>query len=316
MNKFINAAQVKWVCHHLHLDKSKTITHDILEQSLTHMKEKWYLMREVKRGYTEKDLYTRMNASIDLLHQQNCHMMKTFIDIDSVVGMRPMNVALELKRKWWEENRVDIRIGTQPLDGLETDENIRLFKDACKVADFVGCLPSRDKVPERHLDIVFSTAQQENKHVEAHLDQCNIPSEKETEMFCDFVEKYKYQGRARAVHCISLACHPEEYQNSIARRLHRNGIGVIICPSAALSMHQEAGMMAAIHNSIGPVKVFLANGVDVGMGVDNIEDIFMPFCDGNLAFELRLLAESTRIYNPEVLLQIATNEMGFKNETK
>ena len=37
----------------------------------------------------------------------------------------------------------------------------------------------------------------------------------------------------------------------------------------------------------------------------------MPFCDGNFEFELRLLGESERIYEPQLLINIATNNMGF-----
>ena len=37
----------------------------------------------------------------------------------------------------------------------------------------------------------------------------------------------------------------------------------------------------------------------------------MPLCDGDLNFELRLLAEATRIYNIDVLEKIAENTMGF-----
>ena len=62
-----------------------------------------------------------------------------------------------------------------------------------------------DKNPDNHLDIVFNKARELNKDIEAHLDQCNIPTEKETELFCNYVEKYKYQGRTRAIHCVSLA---------------------------------------------------------------------------------------------------------------
>ena len=43
----------------------------------------------------------------------------------------------------------------------------------------------------------------------------------------------------------------------------------------------------------------------------NNKDIFMPFCDGDLIFELRLLAEVERIYQPDILVNIATNNMGF-----
>ncbi len=37
----------------------------------------------------------------------------------------------------------------------------------------------------------------------------------------------------------------------------------------------------------------------------------MPLCDGDLHFELRLMAEATRIYNTTILEQIAENKMGF-----
>ena len=274
------------------------------------MKEKWYLMKEIKESYTDDDLLFRMNYSINKLYKQNCKYMRTFIDVDQTLGLRAIEAALKVKR-YWQGVGVTIQIGTQPLEGLETPENIELFEKACSMTDFVGCLPSRDKNPEKHLDIVFSTAKKENKDVEAHLDQCNIPSEKETELFCDYVDKYDWEGRCRAVHSVSLGCHPLKYQNEIANRMYHSKIGVIICPSAAISMTQHSEYTAPIHNSIGPVKVFLDNNVSVGLGVDNIEDIFMPFCDGDFEFELRLLAEACRIYEPAKLRAIAANDMGF-----
>ena len=69
--------------------------------------------------------------------------------------------------------------------------------------------------------------------------------------------------------------------------------------------------MLIIHNSLGPVSVFLEHGVEVGLGVDNIQDIFMPFCNGNFEFEMRLLSEAARIYEPNVLSKIASSKMGF-----
>ena len=74
-----------------------------------------------------------------------------------------------------------------------------------------------------------------------------------------------------------------------------------MCPSAAISMTQHNEYNSPIHNSIAPIKVLLENEVNVGLGIDNIEDIFVPFCDGDLEFELRLLAEAERIYDPEIL---------------
>lgn len=310
MNRLVKLKNTKWVCHHLHIDKSKTINSYLLNDSLAHMKKKWILMRDVKKKYTTNSLYNRMYDTTSVLVKQGCVQMRTFIDVDTIVGLDALHCALDIKA-FWKTQGVDLQIGTQLLEGLETPESIQLFNSAAPLVDFIGCLPSRDVNPAKHLDIVFSKAVELDKHVEAHLDQCNIPTEKETELFCDYVEKYNFQGKSRAIHCVSLACQSLEYQKKIARRMSDLNIGVIICPSAAISMTQHNDYYAPIHNSIGPVKLFLEEGVNVGLGVDNVEDIFMPFCDGDLMFELRLLAEAERIYEPNKLINIATNTMGF-----
>lgn len=310
MNRLLNLQNIKWVCHHLHIDKSKSIDINLLTQSQVHMKDKWYLMQNIKRNYNEKDLKKKMLSTTINLHKQGCKHMRTFIDVDDTVGLKLLHYAVDLKR-YWKQYDVDLQIGTQLLNGLETQENIDLFYKAADLVDFLGCLPSRDSDPSKHLEIVFNKGLELNKPIEAHLDQCNIPSEKETELFCDFVEHYNYQGKARAIHSVSLACHPIDYQKKIAQRMYNLDIGLIVCPSAAISMTQHNEFYAPIHNSIAPVKLLLEEGVSIGLGVDNVEDIFMPFCDGDLLFELRLLAESERIYKPEVLTSIATNTMGF-----
>lgn len=310
MNRLLNLQNIKWACHHLHIDKSKSIDVNLLTQSQVHMKDKWLLMQDIKKNYNEKDLKKKMLSTTVNLHKQGCKYMRTFIDVDNIVGLKLLDYAVELK-KYWKQYNVDLQIGTQLLNGLETQENIDLFYKAADIVDFLGCLPSRDSDPSKHLDIVFSKGLELNKPIEAHLDQCNIPSEKETELFCDFVEQYNYQGKARAIHSVSLGCHPIDYQKKIAQKMYNLNIGLIVCPSAAISMTQHNEFYAPIHNSIAPVKLLLEEGVNIGLGVDNVEDIFMPFCDGDLLFELRLLAESERIYRPDVLESIASNTMGF-----
>ena len=310
MNKFINFKKLNWVCHHLHIDKSNTVTKNLLKESQVHMKEKWILMNDIKNNYTENSLRENMLNTTTNLVNQGCNHMRTFVDIDNIVKLEPLNHALNLQN-YWKKNNVTLQIGTQLLNGLQTQENIDLFYKASKKVNFIGCLPSRDPDPVEHLNIVFNRAKELNLHIEAHLDQCNIPSEKETELFCDFVEKFNYQGKARAIHSVSLACHPLNYQRKIAKRLKNLDIGVIVCPSAAISMTQHNEFNAPLHNSIAPVKILIEEGVNIGLGVDNVKDIFMPFCDGDLQFELRLLAESERIYNPDTLINIASNKMGF-----
>lgn len=303
---------IKWVCHHAHLDKSNIINKDLLIQSDRHMRDKWHIMDTIKRRYTREGLSHRIEQSILKIVSQNCKHIRTFVDIDKVVGLMCIEETEKQKIKW-KSRGITIQTATQPLQGIVgCDENLKLFETATKITDIVGCLPSRDYNRfDEHLDIAFSTAKRLGKPLEAHLDQLNIPIENETEIFCDFVEKYEYQGKARSIHSISLACQPIEKQKEMAQRLRKLDIGVVVCPSAAISMTQHSNYNAPIHNSIAPVQILYEQGVNVGLGIDNINDLFMPLCDGDLNFELRLLAEATRIYNIEVLEKIAENTMGF-----
>ena len=62
-------------------------------------------------------------------------------------------------------------------------------------------------------------------------------------------------------------------------------------------------------NSIAPVKHLIDNGVKVGLGIDNISDLFMPLVDGDLWFESRLLMEASRIYDFKLISDIVTIDL-------
>ncbi len=73
-------------------------------------------------------------------------------------------------------------------------------------------------------------------------------------------------------------------------------MGIIICPSAALSMKQLP-MTAPLHNSIAPFVKLRQAGVRTYLGVDNVHDLFMPMVDGDIWTECRMLMEACRFYD-------------------
>ena len=88
MNRLLNLQNIKWACHHLHIDKSKSIDVNILKQSEVHMKSKWELMQNIKKNYIEKDVKKKMLATTTQLYNQGCSQMRTFIDVDTIVGLK------------------------------------------------------------------------------------------------------------------------------------------------------------------------------------------------------------------------------------
>jgi cytosine/adenosine deaminase-related metal-dependent hydrolase len=118
------------------------------------------------------------------------------------------------------------------------------------------------------------------------------------------------EGRVRAVHAISVAAKFDREQDRICRVVKDAAMGVIVCPSAALSM-KPLSKTAPLHNSIAPVVRLLAHDIDVSLGIDNIADLFMPVVDGDMWFECRMLMESCRYYDLEAVAKLACNKAGF-----
>jgi len=291
-------------CHHAHFDKAYLMNAERFIKSQASLQEKWVLYRDLKQGYTQEDLIKRMSKCVDNLLEQGTTYIKTFVDADSVVGQKCINAGVELKKIY--ANRVHIDLAIQPLEGLESIASRKNFIEACKKADVIGGLPDRDSSPESHIDLLFDLAKTLDKAVDIHVGQNNRPDEKETEMVLDKIEEHELKQKVNLVHCISLASQEENYIKKQAKRMVKNNVSVIVCPSAAISMKQDRRYLSPIHNSIAPVEILLKEGVDIKLGIDNIEDLFMPLVDGDLWFETRLLMEATRIYDFEKIINIVT----------
>ena len=292
-------------CHHAHFDKAYLMNPERFLKSQASLQEKWLLYRKLKENYTQEDLIKRMSKCVDNLLEQGTTYIRTFVDADSIVEQKCIDAGLAVKEKYSDRVKIDLAI--QPLEGLERIESRRNFVEACKKADIIGGLPDRDSSHETHIDLLFDLAKTLNKPVDIHVGQNNRPDEKETELVLDKIEEHNLKQKVNLVHCISLSSHEESYIRKQAKRMVKNNVSVIVCPSAAISMKQDRRYLAPIHNSIAPVSILLNEGVDVKLGIDNIEDLFMPLVDGDLWFETRLLMEATRIYDYKKIIDIVTS---------
>merc|ERR1711907_256728 len=196
-------------------------------------------------------------------------------------------------------DQIRFEIGVQPLEGLLNDASRKQYIEACKLADFCGGLPSRDRgQEEKHLDIVMQTAKEMGKNVEVHVDQENNPLQNETELLCRKTIEHGMQGRVYGIHSISVSAKEECEQDRIIALVKEADVGIVICPSAALSM-KMLPMQSPLHNSIGPFVKLKNAGVRTYFGIDNIADLFMPIVDGDMWTEARMLMESCRYYDLE-----------------
>lgn len=289
---------------HSHLDRAYTITPDTLHLANADLRDKWYLVDTIKRESSVIDIYDRMCYSIEQMLEQGVQAIGSFIDVDEVVKDKCIRAANMARDKY--SNDIKIKYINQTLKGVIEPEARKWFDIGAEFADIIGGLPAKDKgYEDKHIDILMETAKRYNKPIHVHVDQFNTSKEKETELLVDKTIEWGMHGKVSAIHCISLAAHPQKYREYLYKKIKKAQVNIITCPTAWID-GKRSEELAPIHNSIAPIDEMVNYGINVAIGSDNIADIIKPFTDGEMWTELRFLLESCRFYNIEELVNIST----------
>ena len=102
-----------------------------------------------------------------------------------------------------------------------------------------------------------------------------------------------------------MAAHPKVYRQSVYNIMKKAKLMLITCPAGWIDAKRREDLVPS-HNSIAPVEELVANKITVGLGTDNIYDIYKPFLDGDMWTELRFLLEALHFYDIDELVKIAT----------
>lgn len=289
---------------HAHFDRSYTANQFSEKQKMMHLHEKWKLNDFYKKSASvncyKKNIVDSINTQISFGVKAAC----TFIDIDSLTLDAAVVAACHAKQEY--KGIFDLKIACQTIKGVTSKKEKRIIEMWLDTIDIIGSLPAADISSEKHLDVVMNWAKDTGKRLHVHVDQLNTPEEKETEMLINHVVKHGLEGRVTAVHGLSLATHSKKYRERIYSMAKDVDLSFISCPSAWID-HPRREDLVPSHNAITPVDEMIKRGITVGLGSDNINDIYKPYSDGDMMFELRLLLEACKIYDHDQLIKIATD---------
>lgn len=289
---------------HSHLDRANTARFFSKEEQYKFLEEKWKLVDRIKKDSNYWAYYTRIDSAVSDQLSKGVTTICSFVDVDEIAT----NKAYIASKEVAERRKHDVTLVTamQTLKGVLDPKLSTIINNAASSVNIIGSLPGGDKGREdEHIDWIMNAAKRYKKRVHVHVDQLNTPKEKETEWLARKTIEHGLEGKVTAVHSISLACHPISYRKEVYKICQDAGLSFITCPGAWID-HPRREDLAPIHNAITPVDELLAHNLTVAIGSDNIYDVYKPFADGDMMFELRLLLEACKIYDVDELVKIAT----------
>jgi cytosine/adenosine deaminase-related metal-dependent hydrolase len=325
-NGFFNA--------HAHLDRAYTLEDRYLRHIGTTPLEASNLPLSVKQnlvgdyhtgeGYTRENVYQRMSQALQLQIAFGVTRIDTNIDATPDLpedGLMAINVALELKEKY--KKHIDMRVAPTPIFGFKESDRWDVFRAAAAKCDYLSLLPEKDDFAkgtdpdgrigfERHICRGLELGCELGKEVQFHLDQMNVPSERGTERFIESLKYYdqpnlkRDEPAVKIIHMISPSAYDEPRFARLVDGLLEYNIGVIVCPTAALSMRQLRSIEAPTHNSIARILELIKRKVPLWLGTDNIADVFVPQSDGDMLSEIKQASHAVRMYMPSIWAKLAS----------
>jgi cytosine/adenosine deaminase-related metal-dependent hydrolase len=299
-----------WVNSHAHIDRAYILDEENYHLVNGSLQEKWDFPDTYKKAVTVDEIYETMSRVLDDQISQGVTAIGSFIDVDPVIGDKAIQAARRIREDY--VGKIELRFINQVVKGVLDPEARKWFDKAAEFVDFIGGLPEKDAGSEaEHLDVLFETGKRHGgKPIHVHVDQLNLPSQRDTELLAQKTIEHGYEGKVVAIHSISVGAQPKEYRAKLYEQMKQAGIIVVACPVGWIDNSCVGGMsedvIGPIHNSLTPVREMVAAGIPVALGTDNIRDIYKPYADGDMWTELRFLLEASRLYDVDVLSEIAS----------
>jgi cytosine/creatinine deaminase len=314
---------------HLHIDRAETLhaTLKIMrergagEESSLGIAQKHALIPTIHNShcYDPDSLEDRVQACVTKMAELGTRHAHSVVDVTpDRVGTSAMDRLLRIADR--SRGEIDFRIGAYTPLGFPQDAPAgwALIKSAAKSADFIGSLPERDDqiVYPDHIGFdascrrILSLAFELEKDVHIHVDQKNHDHEDHSERVIRLVSDEGFiheeeTPRIWLIHVISPSAYDEARFTAMVQALAELNIGVICCPSAAISMRQLRTLVSPTHNSIARVLDMQAAGVHVRLGTDNVCDITSPAGTLDVMDEIFVLSNALRYYDTEVMACLA-----------
>nr|WP_245498079.1 amidohydrolase family protein [Hansschlegelia quercus] len=277
---------------HVHLDKACLLgrcghAHGDLKAAIA-------AVSELKRGFTEEDVYARGASCLERAIGHGTTRMRTHVEVDPRAGLRSFRALKQLKRDYaWA---LDLQLCVFPQEGLTNDPGCEdlLVEALDDGADLLGGCPYTDTDPVAQIDRLFALAARYDVDLDLHLDFDIEASGGHLDEICRRTEATKRGGRVAIGHVTKLSAMTREAFESAAVRLASAGVAVTALPATDLYLMGRA-RFADRPRGVTAVHELAGRGVACSVATNNVENPFTPFGDLSLMRMANLYANVAQV---------------------
>src|SRR5262249_38196916 len=214
---------------HIHLDKSRILDRCGCEEGT--LQEAIREVAAAKRGFTDADVYSRAQHTLEKSIAQGTMHMRTHVEVDPRVGLKSFDAIRRLKRDYaWA---IDVEICVFPQEGLLNGRGAEELLGAGGEAgaDLTGGCPYTDSDPHGQIARIFSLARRFDFDIDFHLDFDLNTGWMDLDEVCRQTTAHQYGGRVAIGHVTKLSALAPEPFAAAAQRLPpaRRAVPVLAC---------------------------------------------------------------------------------------
>ena len=263
---------------HIHLDKallgerqSRNQT-GLWDDALT-------LTWEYKSQYTMEDLLDRGGRVIDMAVANGTTLLRNFVDVDTIGGLRPLEGGIELKKKY--AHVIEIQVCAFPQEAILKNPGSEdlMWKAMEMGADVVGGLPWlewSDEAMRKHIDICFEIARHFDRDIHMLIDNNNARTSRSIEFLADKIITEGFSNKVTAGHVEALCVYDDVHANRVIRMIKEAGIHICSNPQVSLSGRGRLDPQPK-PRGVTRVRELLEEDVLVCSAQDDVMDPFYNF---------------------------------------
>jgi cytosine/creatinine deaminase len=259
-------------------------------------------VQRIRASATHEDIVRRAVRLFERALVHGTVRMRTHVDVDSVVGDRPMTAVAEARRRF--EGRMDVSIvafATAKMDPAAPEASHRLRAAVASGADMIGAVIPFHPNPRASIDALLDIAESLRVPVDVHIDETVDPGVMWVDYLAGACLNRDIARPLTVGHCCSLASAPRRIAAKAIDKLAAARMTVVVLPAANLYLQHRGGGTPRLRG-LTLVRELIDAGVAVRFASDNVGDVFYPYGDADPLETAFLASVAAHIDDEDALL--------------